>query len=84
MKLKSLHDLFADELRDLYSAENQITKALPKMAKAASSPELRQAFEFLQPYVGHKRLTKVQPFELLQPFEMDQCSVGRSPAEPDI
>jgi ferritin-like metal-binding protein YciE len=45
MKLKSLQDLFADEIRDLYSAETQIVKALPKMAKAASSPELKQAFE---------------------------------------
>ena len=44
-KLASLDDLFVDELRDLYSAENQIVKALPKMAKAASAPELRQAFE---------------------------------------
>jgi ferritin-like metal-binding protein YciE len=37
--------LLIDELKDLYSAENQIVKALPKMAKAASSPELRRAFE---------------------------------------
>src|SRR5262245_62031989 len=45
MKLDSLHDLYVHELKDLYSAENQILKALPKMAKAASSPELKQAFE---------------------------------------
>jgi len=44
MKLKSLKDLYVDHLRDLYSAENQITKALPKMAKAASSPGLQNAF----------------------------------------
>src|SRR5262249_43789362 len=44
MKLKSLHDLFLDQLRDLYNAENQIIKALPKLAKAASSPELQAAF----------------------------------------
>jgi ferritin-like metal-binding protein YciE len=44
MKLKSLRELFIEELRDLYSAENQILKALPKMAKAASSPELKAAF----------------------------------------
>src|SRR6185503_9370214 len=37
--------LFEDELKDLYSAENQLVKALPKMAKAASSPELKRAFE---------------------------------------
>jgi ferritin-like metal-binding protein YciE len=41
----TLHDAFIDELRDAYDAEKQLTKALPKMAKAASSPELRAAFE---------------------------------------
>ena len=40
-----LQELLVDELKDLYSAENQILKALPKMAKAASSPELKRAFE---------------------------------------
>lgn len=40
-----LDELLQDELKDIYSAENQIIKALPKMAKAASSPELRRAFE---------------------------------------
>lgn len=41
----TLHDLFVDELRDAYDAEKQVVKALPKMAKAASSPKLRAAFE---------------------------------------
>jgi ferritin-like metal-binding protein YciE len=45
MKLETLHALYVDELKDLYSAENQLLKALPKMAKAASSPQLRKAFE---------------------------------------
>ena len=45
MKMKTLNDLFIHELKDLHSAEKQLTKALPKMAKAASSDELRQAFE---------------------------------------
>jgi ferritin-like metal-binding protein YciE len=40
-----LEELLIDELRDLYSAENQIVKALPKMAKGASSTELKRAFE---------------------------------------
>jgi ferritin-like metal-binding protein YciE len=40
-----LHELFLDELADLYSAEQQLTKALPKMAKAAESEELREALE---------------------------------------
>ena len=41
----TLHDAFVDELRDTYDAEKQLTKALPKMAKAAGSPQLRAAFE---------------------------------------
>jgi ferritin-like metal-binding protein YciE len=45
MKSNGLRDLYIDELKDLYSAENQLVKALPKMAKAASSEELRQGFE---------------------------------------
>ncbi len=45
MQLNTLHDLLVHELRDLYSAEKQLTKALPKMAKAATSPKLRKGFE---------------------------------------
>ena len=41
----TLHDAFIDELRDAYDAEKQLTKALPKLAKAATAPKLRQAFE---------------------------------------
>jgi len=61
MKLKTLHDLYVDELKDLYSAENQILKALPKMVKKASSPELAEAFkEHLQVTEGQvERLDKV-------------------------
>jgi ferritin-like metal-binding protein YciE len=44
-KIKSLHDLFVHELRDLYSAEKQLLKALPKMAKAAIHEELKEGFE---------------------------------------
>jgi len=44
MKLKTLHDLYVDELKDLYSAEHQILKALPKMATAASDAHLAKAF----------------------------------------
>lgn len=43
-KMKNLEDFLMDELKDLYSAEKQLTKALPKMAKAATSPELQEAF----------------------------------------
>ncbi len=45
MKLDTLKKLYVEELRDLYSAENQLLKALPKMAKGAASAELKQAFE---------------------------------------
>jgi ferritin-like metal-binding protein YciE len=45
MEHKALKELFIDELRDIYSAENQLIKALPKMAKAASSDDLRAGFE---------------------------------------
>ena len=44
MKLETLHDLYVDELKDLYSAETQLLKALPKMANAASEFSLAQAF----------------------------------------
>ena len=43
--MNPLEELLVDELKDIYSAENQIIKALPKMAKGASSPELKRAFE---------------------------------------
>jgi ferritin-like metal-binding protein YciE len=57
----TLHDAFLDELRDTYDAEKQLTKALPKMAKAASSPDLRAAFEdHLEETRGHvERLEEV-------------------------
>src|SRR6266511_1011723 len=45
MNLDTLKELYVNELRDLYNAENQLIKALPKMAKGASSDELREAFE---------------------------------------
>jgi ferritin-like metal-binding protein YciE len=44
-KIRTFEDLFMDEIKDVYNAEQQLTKALPKMAKAASTPELKQAFE---------------------------------------
>ena len=59
----TLHDAFIDELRDAYDAEKQLTKALPKMAKAANSPDLRQAFE------AHLEETRGQIDRLEQVFE---------------
>lgn len=45
MAIKSIDDLFIHELSDIYSAEKQLTRALPRLARAATAPELRQAFE---------------------------------------
>lgn len=61
MKLETMKDLLLDELQDLYSAETQITKALPKMAKTSSNPELKQAFEsHLKETEGHvQKLEKI-------------------------
>jgi ferritin-like metal-binding protein YciE len=61
MKLNSLQDLFVEELRDLLDAEKQLVKALPKMAKAASSEDLRTCFEtHLEETQGHvQRLEQV-------------------------
>jgi ferritin-like metal-binding protein YciE len=56
-----LHDAFLDELRDAYDAEKQLTKALPKLARASTSPQLRAAFEtHLNETLGHvQRLEQV-------------------------
>ena len=61
MSEQGLKELYIDELKDLYSAENQLVKALPKMAKAASSDELREGFEkHLEQTRGHvQRLEKI-------------------------
>ena len=45
MSVKTLEELFIHELSDIYSAEKQLTKALPKLARASTSPELKEAFE---------------------------------------
>jgi ferritin-like metal-binding protein YciE len=57
----TLHDAFIDELRDAYDGEKQLTKALPKLAKSATSPELRAAFEnHLEETQGHvERLEQI-------------------------
>jgi ferritin-like metal-binding protein YciE len=61
MTLQSLEDLFLEEVKDIYDAEKRLVKALPKMAKAASTDELRQAFEsHLQETEGHvERLEQI-------------------------
>lgn len=69
MSVDSMQKLFVDELRDLYSAETQITKTLPKLVKAASSSELRAAFEH------HLKETEEHVERLEEIFEM----IGESP-----
>jgi len=73
--LESLDDLLQDELKDIYDAEKQITKALPKMAKKASSEELRQAFE------EHLRQTEQQIERLEQVFEQLEIPARGKPCE---
>jgi ferritin-like metal-binding protein YciE len=63
-KQKTLNDLFLETLKDMYHAEKQILRALPKMAKAAESDELRQAFQ------THRDETEGQVARLEQVFEM--------------
>ncbi|WP_421566232.1 ferritin-like domain-containing protein [Ochrobactrum sp. EDr1-4] len=63
-KEKTLDDLFYDTLKDIYYAERKIVKALPKMARAASSPELKTAFE------KHKDQTQEHIERLQQVFEI--------------
>jgi ferritin-like metal-binding protein YciE len=63
MQKDSLRQLYINELKDLYSAETQMVKALPKLAKASSSAQLRQAFE------EHLRQTSEQVSRLEQIFE---------------
>lgn len=68
----TLHDAFLDELRDAYDAEKQLVKALPKMAKAATSTELRQAF------VDHLEETNGHVTKLEQVFEsLDEKAKGK-------
>lgn len=59
-----LREFFVDELKDIYYAEKHIAKTLPKMKKAATSPELQQAFE------DHKAMTLQQVARLEQVFEL--------------
>lgn len=61
MSMDSLNDLLEDELKDIYNAENQLLKALPKMAKKASSDKLKKAFtDHLKETEGHvARLEKI-------------------------
>ena len=70
MHMQGLQDLYVDQLRDLYSAEKQLVRALPKMAKAASDDQLKQAFN------DHLEQTKEHVERLEQIFE----ELGKRPS----
>jgi ferritin-like metal-binding protein YciE len=71
MKSKGFTDLFEHELKDLYSAEKQLTKALPKMAKASTNEQLKEAFE------SHLEETEAQIKRLEKIFKQLDISFGR-------
>ena len=73
MSMKNLEDLFIDKLKDIYDAERRITRALPKMAKSASSDELRSAFE------EHLQQTEEHIARLDRIFEGLDMTPGRKP-----
>ena len=73
MKLDTLEKLYVDELRDIYNAENQLLKALPKMAKGSSSPDLKSGFE------KHLRQTETHVERLEQIFaKLDESPKGKT------
>ena len=72
MPVATIQDMFLNELQDIYHAEKQLVRALPKMAKAASSSELKHAFE------SHLEETKGQVERLEQVFQhLDKRSRGK-------
>lgn len=75
MKMNRLDDLYLDQLKDLYSAEKQLVQALPKMAKAASSQDLKMGFE------QHLEQTKTHVSRLEQIFSSLGSTPGRKKCE---
>ena len=72
-KITNLHDVYVEQLKDLYSAEVQLTKALPKMAKASTSPSLAQGFQ------EHLEQTKTHVSRLEEIFEaLDEKPTGKT------
>jgi ferritin-like metal-binding protein YciE len=70
--METLHDLYVEKLRDLYSAEGQILKAMPRMIKSASHPELRRAF------TDHQKVTERQVTRLERIFkELGEKPTGK-------
>jgi len=72
-KISTLEEVFVDQLKDLYSAESQLIKALPKMAKAASAPDLKKGF------LAHLEQTKEHANRLEKIFkELDEKPTGKT------
>jgi len=71
-KIANLHDVYVEQLKDLYSAETQLIKALPKMAKAATNPDLAEGFK------EHLEQTKEHAARLEKIFkELDEKPTGK-------
>jgi ferritin-like metal-binding protein YciE len=71
-KITNLHEVYVEQLKDIYSAESQLIKALPKMAKAASAPDLKKGFE------DHLEQTKEHAARLEKIFEaLDEKPTGK-------
>jgi ferritin-like metal-binding protein YciE len=75
MSVKTVQDLFVNELRDIYHAEKQLLRALPKMAKSSTHPELKQAFE------SHLEETRGQVERLEQVFDQLDLSKRAKPCQ---
>lgn len=74
MKMENLKELYTEEIKDLYNAEQQLVKALPKMARAATHPELKQAFEnHLEETRGHVARLETILRELGEPLRGKKC-----------
>jgi len=76
MKIETLRDLYVEQLHDLYSAETQLVEALPKMAKAASHPQLQSAFQehLMQTKTHVQRIEQI--FQKLGAKPKDQTCKG--------
>ena len=75
MKLDSLENLYAHELKDIYSAEKQLAAALPKLKSAATDPDLKSAF------AEHLKETKAHISRLEKIFDQLDCQPGRHKCE---
>ena len=82
MPVNNLDELFLEELKDLFDAEKQLVKALPKMAKAATSPELKAAFtDHLEVTKGHVERLKQIFEELGMPARGKECKAMKGLVE---